>query len=259
MSGAEAFRICRSYGAWITRKVVYKHDAPTVLRPAERVRSEPGGYSNMKIWDISRLLSDELAPWPGDTPFHFDLVARIGQAGAVVNVGAIRQSVHNGSHADARFHFEKDGPTIDQADLATYIGPAIVIDLTAELQQSDQITIEYLDDREDAIRDTSRLLVKTGRWLDNAVFPKKIPVIAPGVAEWLQEREVRLIGLDLPSVDPIEAKDLQNHHALARCGIAIVESLDLRAIEAGVYNFCALPLKIAGGDAAPVRAILWRD
>jgi arylformamidase len=70
---------------------------------------------------------------------------------------------------------------------------------------------------------------------------------------------VKLLGLDLPSVDPIEAKKLTNHYALAAARIAIVESLDLSEVEEGVYHFAALPLKIAGGDAGPVRAILWRD
>jgi arylformamidase len=70
---------------------------------------------------------------------------------------------------------------------------------------------------------------------------------------------VKLLGLDLPSVDPIEAKKLTNHHALAAARVAIVESLDLSEVEAGIYHFAALPLKIAGGDAGPVRAILWRD
>src|SRR3954453_6454539 len=192
----------------------------------------------MRIWDISRLLSNELAPWPGDTPFSFELVARLGQ-NAVVNVGAIRMGVHNGSHADARFHFENDGPTIDHADLSTYFGPATVIDLTADFQRNKQehITIGQLEAGADAIKQTSRILLKTGVCQDNTIFPKKIPVIAEDVADWLRERGVRLIGLDLPSVDPIEAKVLHNHHALARCDISIVESLDLSAIDAGIYNF----------------------
>ena len=83
--------------------------------------------------------------------------------------------------------------------------------------------------------------------------------MAREVPEWLQKRKVKLLGLDLPSVDSIDAKILVNHHALAAAGIAIVESLDLSEIEAGTYHFSALPLRISGGDAAPVRAILWRD
>src|SRR5947207_9833869 len=182
----------------------------------------------MKIWDISRTLSDDLAPWPGDTPFHFELTARLGE-NAVVNVGAIRTSLHNGSHVDARFHFQKDGPTLDKPALETYIGRAAVVDLTSHFANGDQnlITVEQLSASADDVRQTSRLLLKTGVWPNNSVFPKQIPVIAPDVAEWLHKYGVKLIGLDLPSVDRIDAKVLHNHHALARCGIMILESLDL--------------------------------
>jgi arylformamidase len=96
-------------------------------------------------------------------------------------------------------------------------------------------------------------------WSDSRIFPEWIPVIALDVAEWLGKRDVKLLGLDLPSVDAIDAKILVNHHALAAAGIAIVESLDLSEVEAGTYHFSALPLRISGGDAAPVRAILWQD
>ena len=214
----------------------------------------------MRIWDISRTLTDDLAPWPGDTPFHFELTARLGET-AVVNVGAIRMSVHNGSHADARFHFEPDGSTIDQAVLDTYMGPATVVDLSHQLSdgQEEWITTNQLQQAADQLTETSRLLLKTGVWPNSSIFPRRIPVLASDVPDWLQTQRVCLIGLDLPSVDRIDAKILQNHHALAHCGIVIVESLDLSGVEAGTYNFAALPLKIAGGDAAPVRAILWRD
>jgi arylformamidase len=214
----------------------------------------------VKIWDISRSLMNDLAPWPGDTPFQFHLAARLGE-NAVVNVGAITMSVHNGSHADARFHFEKDGETIDQIDLQTYCGPATVVDLTGQFAGGDEelVTVDHLKAAAHQLEQTSRLLLKTGMWPNNSVFPTNIPVIATGVADWLQSLKVKLIALDLPSVDRIDAKVLKNHHALARCGINIIESLDLSGVEPGVYNLAALPLKIAGGDAAPVRAILWRD
>jgi arylformamidase len=214
----------------------------------------------MKIWDISRTLSNDLAPWPGDTPFNFELTARLGQ-GAVVNLGAIRMSVHSGSHADARFHFEKDGATIDQAVLETYFGRAVVVDVSRYFKgaEGEWITIDQLSAEVSSFAETPRLLLKTGVWPDTTVFPKKIPVIAADVAEWLKTNGIRLIGLDLPSVDRIDAKVLQNHHALARGGISIVESLDLSGIDPGIYNFAGLPLKIAGGDGAPLRAVLWRD
>ena len=215
----------------------------------------------MKIWDVSRTLSNDLAEWPGDEPCRFRLT-REKTKGESVNLGAISMSVHNGTHADAQFHFDTNGGSIEKASLETYLGRATVVDLAQAFLESKEkrlITIEDLRPAAESIAATSRLLVKTGRWSDSTVFPNEIPVIAANVPAWLQKNGVKLLGLDLPSVDEIDSKSLQNHHALARAGVAIVESLDLSDVGAGIYQFAALPLKIAGGDGAPMRAILWRD
>jgi len=215
----------------------------------------------MKIWDISRTLSNDLAEWPGDEPCHFQLT-REKTTGESVNLGAISLSVHNGTHADAPFHFDTNGESIEKAPLETYLGRATVVDLAQAFSHSKEkhlITIEDLRPSAEQIAATSRLLVKTGRWSDSTVFPNQIPVIAADVPAWLQKNGVKLLGMDLPSVDEIDSKSLQNHHALARAGIAIVESLDLSEVASGIYQFAALPLKIAGGDGAPMRAILWRE
>jgi len=215
----------------------------------------------MKIWDISRTLSDKLAEWPGDEPFHFRLTKTLAE-GQSVNLGGISMSVHNGTHADAEFHFDANGESIEKAPLEIYLGRAIVVDLTEAFSQSKEkhlITIEDLQPHADEIAETSRLLIKTGRWNNSAVFPDRIPVIAADIAAWMQKNGVKLLGLDLPSVDEIDSKSLQNHHALSGAGIALIESLDLSRVGSGIYNLAALPLKIAGGDGAPMRAILWRD
>jgi arylformamidase len=169
--------------------------------------------------------------------------------------------VHNASHADAPFHFQKDGIGIDRMPLDIYFGDALVVDLSEKFSgaKRDEITIGDLELNGDALRSAGRLLLKTSVWKDSTHFPDWIPVIAAEVPQWLQERKVKLLGIDLPSVDPIEAKVLRNHHALAGAGIAIVESLDLSAVDAGTYYFSALPLRIQGGDAGPVRAIVWQD
>jgi arylformamidase len=215
----------------------------------------------MKIWDISRTLWNDLAEWPGDEPFHFRLTKKIAD-GQSVNLGAITMGVHNGTHADAQFHFDAAGESIEKAPLEVYLGGAVVVDLAESFSQRREkqlITIEDLQAHAEEIGKTSRLLIKTGRWSDSAVFPKQIPVIAAQVPSWLQKNGVKLLGLDVPSMDEIESKSLQNHHALAAAGIAIIESLDLSRVSPGIYNLAALPLKIAGGDGAPMRAVLWRD
>lgn len=215
----------------------------------------------MKIWDISRTLSNDFAEWPGDEPFHYRLTREIAK-GQSVNLGAISMSVHNATHADARFHFDIKGESIEKTPLDIYLGRATVLDLAQTFLRSKEkhlITTEDLKPHAEDIAATSRLLVKTGRWRDSTIFPDQIPVIAADVPAWLQKNGVKLLGLDLPSMDEIDSKSLQNHHALARAGIAIVESLDLTEVASGIYNLAALPLKIAGGDGAPVRAVLWRD
>lgn len=215
----------------------------------------------MKIWDISRTLSNDLAEWPGDEPCRFRLT-REKAKGESVNLGAISMSVHNGTHADAQFHFDTKGESIEHAPLTTYLGRSAVVDLAQAFLDSKEkhlITIEDLRPSAEAIAATSRLLLKTGRWGDSRIFPDKIPVIAADVPGWLQKNGVKLLGLDLPSVDEIDSKSLQNHQALAAAGIAIVESLDLSDVAPGTYQLAAFPLKIAGGDGAPMRAILWRE
>jgi arylformamidase len=213
----------------------------------------------MQIFDVSRALANDLAPWPGDTAFHLELRWKMAE-GATVNIGAVEMGVHNGTHADAPFHFAEGAETIDQMPLEIYLGDAVVVDVTQlfETDRKRQITIADIESCAVALESAPRLLLKTGVWNDSKIFPESIPVIAADVPEWLRARKVRLLGLDLPSVDPIDAKRLVNHHALAAARIAIVESLDLSDVEAGTYHFSALPLRISGGDAGPVRAILWR-
>ncbi|CAN5260420.1 arylformamidase [soil metagenome] len=214
----------------------------------------------MQIWDITRTLSAELPPWPGDVRFSYQANGRIAEGG-MVNSGSIKMSLHNGTHADAKFHFEDDGWTMEQAELATYFGPAMVVDLSERFAGGEmpKIAIADLEHLGDELKTAPRLLLKTDIWKDPHVFPERIPVIAPGVAEWLQGRGVKLLGLDVPSVDEMDSKDLVNHHSLGAADISIVESLELSAVSAGQYLFIALPLKIAGGDGSPVRAILWQE
>src|SRR3712207_1374041 len=134
----------------------------------------------MQIFDISRPLSNDLAPWPGDRGFEFKLNGRIPE-GSSVNVGQIGMSLHNGTHADARFHFENDGWTMEQAKLETYVGPALVVDLAHKYTAGGmpQMTVDDLAGVADELRDAPRLLLKTNVWRDSAVFPKEIPTIAP--------------------------------------------------------------------------------
>ena len=105
-------------------------------------------------------------------------------------------------------------------------------------------------------RATPRVLVRTNACDDKSIFPSRIPTLAPDVPEWLGQQGVLLFGVDLPSVDQLDSKTLPIHHALGAANITILENLDLRAVPAGCYDLIALPLRLAGADGSPVRAVL---
>ena len=204
----------------------------------------------MEVIDISLPLETRLAVWPGDTEFDYELMWK-RSAGATVNVGAVRMSTHCGTHIDAPFHFDEEGQKVDELPLATFVGKAIVIHVRGRQNIS-------RDDLSRDLQGATRLLIRTDAWSDPCSFPEKIPVIDLDVPDWLRSQRIVLMGVDLPSVDALDSKDLPVHHALARNQVTILESLNLRDVDEGVYDLVAAPLRIVGADAAPVRAFLIR-
>lgn len=203
-----------------------------------------------ELIDVSRPLAADTACWPGDVPFSFRLGWTIA-AGSSVNVGSIQASVHTATHCDAPFHFDDRGVTVDRLAPGVFVGPAWVVDVRGVSHWHEALT--GLD-----FTDTPRVLFHTGGWPDTTRFPESIPIMERELPDWLADRGVQLIGVDLPSVDPLDSKTLDNHHALGRRGITIVEGLWLADVPAGRYELIALPLRIVGADGAPVRAVLRR-
>ena len=103
---------------------------------------------------------------------------------------------------------------------------------------------------------TPHLLFRTDTWLDNTTFPTAWPLLDRTLPAWLAARGVKLIGLDVPSVDTLTNTDMAIHHLMDAANILILESLDLRDVAPGVYELIALPLKLRGADGSPVRAVL---
>ncbi|WP_223700604.1 arylformamidase [Sutcliffiella deserti] len=204
----------------------------------------------MKIHDISRILNNHTPMWPGDTPFSYTLNWSKEETGSV-NVGSIEMSVHTGTHVDAPFHFDSTGKKIVNMDLSVFIGPAIVLDVT------NKATISYEDIAQSLkAHPQKRILFKTNAWKQEDEFPSTIPTLSKEVIELLKELEVPLIGVDLPSVDKLDSKELPLHHLLLEANISILEGIDLRMVEEGEYKLVALPLKLEDADGSPVRAIL---
>ena len=201
------------------------------------------------IYDLSPPIDADLAVWPGDTPFTRRATATLA-AGESANVGAIETTVHLGTHLDAPLHTEENGAPIDQVALEACLGPCRVLDLTGVAT----IEAEHLPDLSADV--PPRLLFKTGSWQDRSRFPERFSTFSHQAAQALAAARVLLVGLDTPSVDAEDEHALGAHHALAGAGILILEGLVLDAVPAGDYELIALPLKLRGMDASPVRAVL---
>lgn len=203
----------------------------------------------MTLIDISQPLYRGVPTWPGDTEYAFDLSWTREQSGSV-NVGRLTMSTHTGTHVDAPFHFRDDDEKVADLDPDVFVGPARVIAAGGE----GGIGAEELD-RHD-LEGVVRLLVRTGSWPDRDRFPERIRYLKPDAAELLAGQGVLLIGMDTPSVDPLESKELPAHNALLERGIHILEGLVLDHVEPGDYGLISLPLPLRDADASPVRAVL---
>ncbi|WP_299089066.1 arylformamidase [uncultured Metabacillus sp.] len=204
----------------------------------------------MNKWiDISQPLDEKVPVWPGDTPFSNKLITNIEESGSV-NVGQINMSTHTGTHIDAPFHFDNEGKKVIDLDVNIYIGKAKVI----HLPNISCIGVKELSSLD--LNGVVRLLIRTDAWKDRQKFPQTIPYIQPELSKYLSEVGIRLLGLDLPSVDPLDSKELSAHHQLAAHGIHILEGLVLANVLPGDYEMAALPLPLVEGDGSPVRAVL---
>lgn len=207
----------------------------------------------MRIHDITRPVSKGIPVWPGDTPYDFRFVARIAE-GAAVNVGRVEMSVHTGAHTDAPLHFDDRGADVASVPLAKYLGPCVVID--ARPGGPGGVTPEHLPATADeAVRRTKRLLVRSYAERP-AAFDEGMTHATSALADWLKQRGAVLFGIDTDSMDAFDSKDLPAHHRLTAHGIAILEGIDLSAVKPGEYELIALPLRLVGADASPVRAVL---
>jgi len=203
----------------------------------------------MTLYDISPPITDSLKVWPGDTPPTREVLCDMN-SGHNLTLSTLRATVHLGAHADAPSHYGRDARTIDQQDLDIYLGPCRIIPVNVHPGRRispDDITTPI---------DAQRVLFATGTYPDPCDFREDFAALSPDLVNWLHERGVRLIGIDTPSVDLFDSKDLPAHNACLRHDLAILEGLVLHHVPAGLYELIALPLRLAGFDASPVRAVL---
>mgnify|MGYP001099303286 FL=1 len=207
----------------------------------------------MRTYDVTLAITSDMPVWPGDTPPILEQMDSI-DAGNTANTSQIKLSVHTGTHVDAPHHFMNDGRTIEGLQLDTLVGRAYVL----HLPEADLITAAVLQAAEIPPR-TRRLLFKTRNseyWArDVRQFQTDFVAISPDGAEYLVDRNVKLVGIDYLSVAPFKA-GTPTHRILLGAGVVVLEGLNLSKVSQGRYTLHCLPLKIAGSDGAPARVIL---
>lgn len=166
---------------------------------------------------------------------------------------------HSGTHMDAPCHFLPGGATLDQQDLSVCVGDALVLNL-APAAPSQLIGVADLEPYAGRISKGSRLLFRTDwhKQYPSDLYRSGLPRISLELANWLVKREVALVGVEGPSVADVNnmTELTQVHQALFRGNVLIVEALaNLDQLKQQVVQFIALPMKVAGGDGSPVRAI----
>jgi len=157
-------------------------------------------------------------------------------------------STHTGTHADAPYHVDESGGRTDALPLTAFVGGVRVIDVGG----ADAIRPHHLPEEA-----PERLLFRTpASALSDEEWPSSVVPVSPDTVDQLAEQKVSLIGTDAPSVDPLDSTSLPAHKALHRAGIVHLEGLRLDTVSPGQYTLVALPLKLTGADATPVRAVL---
>ncbi len=207
----------------------------------------------MTIYDISLPISEVLPVWPGDPPVHITHSSRL-DLGDEATVSRLNFGAHTGTHVDAPAHFVAGGTGVDRLDLDLLVGPAMVV----HVLEASTISADLLESLDIPPR-TERVLFRTRNtelWARHSTeFDKEFVAITEDGARWLVSRGVRLVGVDYLSVAPFR-DPVPTHQTLLRAGMIVVEGLDLGQVAQGRYQFICLPLKLAGGDGAPARAIL---
>lgn len=203
-----------------------------------------------RLWDISQTLRPGLPVWPGDTPFSHGRRWSQG-ADSPVTVSYFTTTVHAGTHADAPLHYSQGGASAAEVSLDAYVGPCRVIDAGSEGPSISAAFVERA-----VLAPPPRILFRTYDRFPLDAWRRDFTCVSAGAIHALAALGVRLVGLDSPSLDPQDSKTMDAHHAVLAADMRVLEGLVLDDVPPGDYELIALPLKLTGLDASPVRAVL---
>lgn len=205
----------------------------------------------MTLYDITRTVAADTHPWIGDTPYSVEHLMR-KRDGHSVNLTTLTMSAHIGTHADAYYHYADEGAHPAGMPLAAYWGKARVVTVD---KRDGALTLD--DFAQVDLVGGERLLIHSYvSSLPDDQWAEVIPYLSVELIEHLAALNYVLIGLDSPSVDAFDSKDLPCHHALREHGMANLEHLQLSGVPDGDYELVALPLKLDAACGSPVRAVL---
>jgi arylformamidase len=219
------------------------------------VTSRPGAAIATGWIDVTATLDPATVPvYEGDAPMRFDFLKDM-RKGDALTLSVYSLGAHSGTHIDAPMHFIRDGASIDRVPLEPLIGPARVIDIPDSVQAIDAAELGRHD-----WRGVERVIFRTRSsrrgWMASSTFHRDFAYIAPGAAQLLTDAGVRLVGIDYISAEQFGAPAPMTHRILLGKGIPIVEGLALEAVSPGDYDVIVLPMKVAGHEGAPARAVL---
>jgi arylformamidase len=211
------------------------------------------GYKLEDIIDITVPLTTEMPIWPGSKGIRIT-PTRSMDKGDSDNVSRLDCNLHTGTHVDAPRHFLQNGTTIEQLPLDVFVGPSYVV----HLPDAADITAGDLDDL-NLPSGIERLLLRTRNselWTAEITeFRKDFVALTYDAAQWIVDKGIRLIGVDYLSVQRF-SDDARTHQILLGADIIALEGLNLSDVKSGFYELICLPLRLAGAEASPVRAIL---
>ncbi len=193
----------------------------------------------MQIIDISKDIM-KTPVYPGDPEGYIDEIKSM-KSGEKCNLNAFYTCLHTATHIDAPLHFLQDGKSVEKIPLEYFIGECVVVEA-----EPGPITGAFAEDNFPT--NAERVLIKGN---GNSYLMESSAYI-------LADLGVKLIGTDSQSIG-ISGTNEKIHRELLLSDIAILEGLDLSAVEPGRYFLLAQPLKISGVEAAPVRALLIKD
>ncbi len=201
--------------------------------------------------DISVPIDPATLPtWPGSPPVRLTRIHSLA-GGEEWNETELACSVHTGTHIDAPAHFVAGGGTVDELSLGSLNGPCRVVGL----ERLGMVTAGALE-AAGIPSGALRLLLKTdnsGRWGPH--FDPGFTALDAAAAEWVVARGIRLIGIDYLSIQAYEESN-EVHRCLLEAGVIVLEGIILAGVDPGLYELVCLPLRLAGAEGAPARAMI---